>query len=107
MQKFKLFKFFSFNIFLPIFDISTDVQAFILYLFYDNHPNWAYLTLFWIFNPFLVQLFKFFFFILYDKKKPDWCNLFLHFPFVIPLKNCWFAYELHKLDFGEAGGKEW
>ena len=46
MQIFKVFKFVFFNIILPIFDISTDVQAFILYLFYDNHSNWAYLTLF-------------------------------------------------------------
>ena len=103
MQIFKLFKFIFFNIILPVFDISTDVQAFILYLFYDNHPNWAYLTLFWIFNPFFVQLFKFVF-ILYYNRKAEWCNLFLHLPFVIPIKNCWLAYELHTLDFGE---KDW
>jgi len=106
MQIIKLLKFVFFNVILPIFDISTDVHAFILYLFYDNHPNWAYLTLFWIFNPFLVQIFKFVF-ILYYNRKAEWCNLFLHLPFVIPIKNCWHAYELHKLDFGEAGGKAW
>ena len=88
------------------YDIYTDVHAFILYLFYDNHPNWAYLTLFWIFNPFFVQLFKFVF-ILYYNRKADWHNLFLHFPFVIPIKNFWLAIKLQRLDFGEAGGEDW
>ena len=106
MEILKLFKFLFFNVILPLFDVGTDVQAFILYLFYDNHPSWAYLTLFWIFNPFFVHLFKFAF-VLYSKKKADWYNLFLHFPFVIPFKNCKLAFELHKLNFGEAGGKDW
>ena len=102
----EILKFLFFNVILPLFDVGTDVQAFILYLFYDNHPSWAYLTLFWIFNPFFVHLFKFAF-VLYSKKKADWYNLFLHFPFVIPFKNCKLAFELHKLNFGEAGGKDW
>ena len=106
MEIMKMVKFLVFNVILPLFDIGTDVQAFFLYLFYYNHPNWAFLTLFWIFNPFFVQLFKFVF-ILYFTKKADWGNLFLHFPFVIPFKNCWHAYQLHKLDFGEGGGKSW
>ena len=117
MQFFKLIKFLLFNVILPLFDIRTDFQAFILYLFYDNHPNWAFLTLFWIFNPFFVQLFKFVG-ILYYTKKADWYTkkgllqkecykLFLHFPLVIPFKNCKLAYELNTLDFGAAGGKDW
>ena len=99
MQIFKIFKFLLFNVVLPLVDILTDFRAFILYLFYDDHPKWAFLTLFWIFNPFFVELFKFFFF-LYDTKKPDWQTLFLHLPFVIPFRNCRLACELHTLDFG-------
>ena len=102
----KTIKFIVFNVILPLFDIGTDVQAFFLYLFYYNHPNWAFLTLFWIFNPFFVHLYLFAY-ILYSEKKADWHNLFLHFPFVIPFRNCFLALELHKLNFGEAGGKDW
>ena len=91
MQKFKLSKFVFFNVILPFVDIGTDVHAFILYLFYDNNPNWAYLTLFWIFNPFLVHLGTFAYILFFDTKNADWRNLFLHIPFVIPIKNCYRA----------------
>ena len=91
MQTFKLIKFLFFNVILPLFDIGTDVQVFILYLFFDKHPNWAFLTLFWIFNPFLVHLGTFAYILFFDTKNADWRNLFLHIPFVIPLKNCYRA----------------
>ena len=80
----------------------TDVQAFLLYLLADDHqhPYWALLTLFWIFNPFLVHLCKFVA-IYFNTRQTEWKNLFLHFPFVIPLKNCYHAYHLYKLNFGE------
>ena len=71
MQTFKLIKFLFFNVILPLFDIGTDVHTFITYLFYDNNPNWAYLTLLWIFNPFLVYLGKFAYILLFDTKNAD------------------------------------
>ena len=106
---FKLIKFFFFNVILPLFDIGTDVQVFILYLFFDKHPNWAFLTLFWIFNPFLVHLGTFAYILFFDTKNAAWSNLFLHIPFVIPLKNCYRAYQLgFELDFGLGhDGKDW
>ena len=98
----KSLKFIFFNVVLPLFDTGTDVQAFLLYLLADDHqhPYWALLTLFWIFNPFLVHLCKFVA-IYFNTRQADWKNLFLHFPFVIPLNNCYHAYQLHKLNFGE------
>ena len=99
----KTAKFLFTNVALPLFDIGTDFQAFIFYLFYYDHPNWALLTLFWIFNPFFVQLAKFVA-DLYNTREADWKNLFLHIPFVIPIRNCYRAYQLHTLDFGEKGG---
>ena len=98
----KSLKFIFFNVVLPLFDTGTDVQAFLLYLLADDHrhPYWAFLTLFWIFNPFLVHLCKFVA-IYFNTRQADWKNLFLHFPFVIPLKNCYHAYHLYKLNFGE------
>ena len=71
MQKFKLSKFVFFNVILPFVDIGTEVHAFLLYLFYDKNPNWAYLALFWIFNPFLVYLGKFAYILLFDTKNAD------------------------------------
>ena len=101
-----LVKFLFTNVALPLFDIGTDFHTFVFFLFYYDHPKWAFLTLFWIFNPFFVQIFKFVF-ILYSEKKASWYNLFLHIPFVIPIRNCCLAYELHKLKFGAAGGEDW
>ena len=88
----KSLKFIFFNVVLPLFDTGTDVQAFLLYLLADDHPHpyWALLTLFWIFNPFLVHLCKFVA-IYFNTRQADWKNLFLHFPFVIPLNNCYHA----------------
>ena len=106
MQKLNLTKFLFSNVALPLFDIGTDFQAFIFYLFYYDHPRWALLTLFWICNPFFVQLGKFFA-NLYNTREADWKNLFLHLPFVIPIRNCFLAYQLHKLNFGEGGGEDW
>ena len=96
----KTLKFIVFNVLLPLFDIGTDVQAFLIYLLADDHrhPYWAFITLFWIFNPFLVHICKFVV-ILFLSKKADWKNLCLHIPFVTPLNNCYYAYQLHKLNF--------
>ena len=44
---------------------------------------------------------------LYNTREADWKNLFLHIPFVIPIRNCYRAYQLHTLDFGEKGGVVW
>ena len=100
----KTLKFIFFNVLLPLCDIGTDFQAFLVYLLADDHrhPYWALLTLFWIFNPFLVHLCKFVA-ILFLTKEADWKNLCIHIPFVIPLNNCYYAYQLHKLNFGERG----
>ena len=104
----KIIMFLIFNVGLPLFDMATDLQAFVFYLFYYDHPNWALLTLFWIFNPFLIHLCKFLF-ILANERKVEWWGLFVHFPFVLPLRNCYLAFELYKLRFGmsDFNSKDW
>ena len=92
-------KFFVFNVGLPLFDMATDLQAFIIYFFYDDHPNWAFLTLFWIFNPFLMQLVKFCAVFVYTGNA-DWFHLFLHFPLVLPLRNVYLTIKLRKMGYG-------
>ena len=110
MQKFKLGKFLFFNVGLPLVDIGTDVQSFFLYLLNYDQPNWAYLTLFWIFNPFIMHSVKFIAAYFYHKTgKPDWFLLFLHFPFVLPLRNFYLTFQLYKLRFGmdDFNSKDW
>ena len=106
----EILKFFIFNVGLPLFDMATDLQAFIIYFFYDDHPNWAFLTLFWIFNPFIMHSVKFIAAYFYYKTgKPDWFHLFLHFPFVLPLRNFYLTFQLYKLRFGmdDFNSKDW
>ena len=106
----KILKFSIFNVGLPLFDMATDLQAFIIYFFYDDHPNWAFLTLFWIFNPFIMHSVKFIAAYFYYKTgKPDWFHLFLHFPFVLPLRNFYLTFQLYKLRFGmdDFNSKDW
>ena len=100
---FAIFKFVTFNTILPLFDMGTDVKAFIFYLTAGVgvafHPNWAWLTLFWIVVPFLIHLAKFFY-ILATTGEANWRDLFLHIPFVLPLRNLFYAYKLFGMRFG-------
>ena len=63
------------------------------------HSYWTGLTVFWIFAPFILHLFIIIF------KRQDWKNAlkqaFLHFPLAIPLRNCWAAYKLSKVDYSD------
>ena len=93
-----ILKFIFFNSVLPFLDVFTDFKAFVFYLSLE-HVNWAVLTVTWIVVPFAIHLVKF----LYQfakTRKAEWCDLFLHIPFVLPLRNLYFAYRLNKLGFG-------
>ena len=93
-----ILKFILFNSVLPTLDVGTDIKAFLFYLSLE-HVHWAVLTVTWIVVPFAIHLVKF----LYQfakTRKAEWCDLFLHIPFVLPLRNLYFAYRLNKLGFG-------
>ena len=93
-----ILKFIFFNSVLPFLDVFTDFKAFLFYLSLE-HVNWAVLTVTWIVVPFAIHLVKF----LYQfakTRKAEWCDLFLHIPFVLPLRNLYYAYILYRLDFG-------
>ena len=99
----KISKFVFFNSVLPSLDIGTDIRAFLLYLALNDsdhyHPKWAILTIYWVFNPFLFHLGKFFY-ELATTRKAGWFELFIHVPFVQPLRNLYLARKLFKLRFG-------
>ena len=105
-----ILKFITFNCILPLFDMGTDVRAVFLYLFgVAYHPNWAVLTLVWIVVPFLLHLVKFLYHLLAKTGEASWRDLFLHIPFVLPFRNLYYAYLLHKLGFGSPNfeSKNW
>ena len=96
-----ILKFITFNTILPLFDMGTDIRAFFLYLStVAYHPNWAALTLVWIMVPFILHLIKFLYHLLAKTGEANWRDLFLHIPFVLPIRNLYYAYKLHKLGFG-------
>ena len=103
-------KFVVFNTILPLFDMGTDIRA---YVFYASavayHPNWAWLTLMWIVVPFLIHLAKFLYHLLAKTGEADWKDLLLHIPFVLPLRNLRLAYRLYELRFGmsDFNTKDW
>ena len=100
-------KFVVFNSILPLFDMGTDIRSFVFYLStVAYHPNWAALTLMWILVPFVLHLFKF----LYHLAKTgeaDWKDLLLHIPFVLPIRNLYYAKLLFGMSFGIEEGSFW
>ena len=93
-----ILKFILFNSVLPTLDVGTDIKAFLFYLSLE-HVHWAVLTVTWIVVPFAIHLVKFFYQFA-KTRKAEWRDLFLHIPFVLPLRNLYFAYRLNKLGFG-------
>ena len=105
-----ILKFVASNSILPLFDMGTDMKAFFLYLYgVAYHPNWAALTLVWIVVPFVLHLVKFLYHLLAKTGEASWRDLFLHIPFVLPFRNLYYAYLLHKLGFGRPNfeSKNW
>ena len=105
-----ILKFILFNSVLPALDVGTDVKAFLFYLSLD-HLNWATLTVTWIVVPFCFHLAKFLFQFAKTRivgREECW-DLFLHIPFVLPLRNLYYAYQLYRLDFGtdDFDPKDW
>ena len=96
-----ILKFILFNSVLPALDVGTDVKAFLFYLSLD-HLNWATLTVTWIVVPFCFHLAKFLFQFAKTRKvgREECWDLFLHIPFVLPLRNLYYALWLWDLDFG-------
>ena len=91
-------KFAFFNSVLPSLDIGTDINAFLVYLD-NNHPKWAALTISWVFAPFVIHVGKFLY-VLATKRKAEWFELFIHVPFVQPVRNLYLSRRLFKLRFG-------
>ena len=96
-----ILKFITFNTILPLFDMGTDIRAFFLYLSaVAYHPNWAALTLVWIVVPFVLHLIKFLYHLLAKTGEANWRDLFLHIPFVLPIRNLYYARKLFGMSFG-------
>ena len=95
-----IIKFVFFNSALPIVDILTDIRAFILYRLVYDHPNWANITLFWIWVPFILHLSWFLYHFVAKTGEADLKRLGLHIPFVLPLRNLYLAFRLYQMKFG-------
>ena len=106
---FAVLKFFVFNSALSTADVLTDLLTFLALL--DNNPNWAGLTLYWMWNPFLVHTAIF----LYNKafcKRGQTCNTShglmnefykeagVHLPFVSSMHDIWRTHKLYELKYG-------
>ena len=100
-------KFLFFNSVLPSLDIGTDINAFLVYLALNDsdpnhyHPKWAALTIGWVFTPFVIHVGKFFY-ELATTRKAGWFELFIHVPFVQPMRNIHLGRKLYKPRFGFA-----
>ena len=94
-----IWKFLTFNTGLPLFDMGTDFRTFFFYLSVASfHPNWAMLTLGWILVPFFLHICKFLHHLV-TTGEAKWKELLLHVPFVLPLRNAFYAHKLDKLSF--------
>ena len=103
-----ILKFITFNCILPLFDMGTDVRAVFLYLFgVAYHPNWAALTLVWIVVPFVLHLIKFLYHLLAKTGEASRRDLLLHIPFVLPIRNLYYAKLLFGMSFGIEEGSFW
>ena len=98
-------KFAFFNSVLPFLDIGTDIKAFLFYLALNSdqphqyHPKWAILTIGWVINPFAIHVGKFFY-ELVTTRKAGWFELFIHVPFVQPMRNLFLTWKLYQMRFG-------
>ena len=94
-------RFILFNVIFPIVDVATDVKSFLFY-FLLLHFNWAYLTLTWVGVPFAIHLAKFLYELFNGKAGwKEFGDVFLHIPFILPLRNLYFALVLYfKYGFG-------
>ena len=101
-------KFLLFNSVLSTTDVLTDLLTFFDLL--EDNPRWAFLTFFWMWNPFLFHTL----FFLFKKAtgKCRTCDSFsevmaefykeagVHIPFVSSMHNIWRAKRLYQLKFG-------
>ena len=84
---------------MPALDIGTDIKAFLFYSLVADHPKWAALTLVWVFAPLALNLGKFCHHLV-TRKEARWVKLFVHIPFVVPLRNLYLTWKLYTFQFG-------
>ena len=99
----KIGLFVVFNSLLPGSDVGTDFIT-CIDLFHQGHKLWACMTLFFMWNPFIVHsIFVVFKFCKHNSRfdaKKELKELIFLFPLVTPIKNLYYAFKLYKLRFG-------
>ena len=93
-------KFTTLNTSLPFLDVATDLKAFLVYLLYEDHPYWAYLTLLWVVFPLLLHLVKYIFLLCTAYEKADILDVLYQFPLFRPVRNLYLAFKLYRMAFG-------
>ena len=64
------------------------------------HPIWSYMTIMWMFSPFLMEGAIVF---LQKEKRKDWKiglkEAMVHLPMIVPLKNAYHTFQLYEIDY--------
>ena len=108
-RMFAVLKFFVFNSALSTADVLTDLLTYLALL--DNNPNWAGLTLYWMWNPFVVHSAIFLFNKAFCKRGKTsntiqelmhefYKQAGVHLPFVASVHNIWRTHRLYQLKYG-------
>ena len=108
-RMFALLQFLFFNVGLNGTDVITDFLTFLTFNADGSHPHYAAISLFWMLVPFTMQLGKYIGakWTWYRNKQDSYNNditkVLVQVPFILPLRNLYLAYKLHKLGYGGAG----
>merc|ERR1719319_1094633 len=104
----KILLFLIFNCVLSGLDVGTDFATFVTLV--TLHPWWAGLTLVWVFVPFFINLGKFTYDVIRNWKNGEGMDkmgglkdVFIHFPFVLTIRNFCLADRLYGMGFGTSG----
>eukprot|EP00090_Calanus_glacialis_P039897 TRINITY_DN69484_c0_g1_i1.p1 TRINITY_DN69484_c0_g1~~TRINITY_DN69484_c0_g1_i1.p1 ORF type:complete len:291 (-),score=44.13 TRINITY_DN69484_c0_g1_i1:28-900(-) len=88
--------FFVMNVALNSADLVSDGLT--AYALWAIHPTWAWMTILWMFAPFLLH-----FLVIFLDKKRDWKGgarkAFIHFPLAIPITNTYHTYKFAEIKY--------
>ena len=101
---FDLLQFLFFNVGLNGTDVLTDFLTFLAFHALGSHPHYAAISLFWMLVPLTMQLGKYIGakWNKHDSYNNDIKKVLVQVPFILPLRNLYLAYKLHKLGYGGA-----
>ena len=101
---FRTVKFVLFNCVLPCADVALDFLTFLAF-YQAGHVYWAVMTISWMFLPFLANILFVFCKLVVSYSEGNGTPplkalkmILLHFPFILPFRNLYNAYDLKNVD---------